>query len=281
MKTKKFVNVFLHVLEEDFEVAYGILINFDFIGMEEDFDLLILSFEENKWTEETKTLLISQLNQTLPNAKFIKEEIIEEKNWIQDWEKSVQPIKISEKIYITPEWKQDEINSELKILINPKMSFGTGQHTTTKLMAQLVEKIVKPEQTWIDAGTGTGVLAILAAKLGAKKVYAFDNDEWAYENTLENIKLNNVSEKIEMTLSGIDEYVFPKSDVIAANMFLNLIISSFPKFYASLNHKGLLLVSGILIYDREELLSSAQKNNFELKEDFQEEEWCCFLFEKI
>ncbi len=277
---RKFVNVSLAILEEDFELAYSVLIDYDFIGMEEALDKIILSFEEKNWNEEVKNDLITRLNEVLPNnVKIIKEEVLEEKNWIEEWEKNTEPIKISENICITPEWKKDQIDANIKVIINPKMSFGTGQHATTKLMAQFIEKIIHPDQVWIDAGTGTGVLAILAAKMEAKKIYAFDNDEWSFENALENAELNKVADKIDIKLSTIEEYDFPKANVIVANMFLNLITASLNKFYKSLcETKGKLLVSGILIYDRDKLLSKAKEAGFILKDEVQEDEWCAFLF---
>lgn len=279
---KKFVNVTLGILEEDFELAYSVLVDFDVLGMEEKFDTIIVSFDENKWNDDVKKELEDSLKKILPYAKIKNEETILDKNWVEEWEKNVKPIKISDNIYITPEWRQNEIDAKIKIIINPKMSFGTGQHATTKLMAKLTEDVCKPGQVWIDAGTGTGVLAILAAKLGAKKIYAFDNDEWSYENALENAKLNGEDDKIDIALSTIDEYVFPKADVIVANMFFNLIISSLDKFYNSLfDSKGKLLISGILIYDEKELIQKAEESGFKLEQVLHEDEWCGFLFKAI
>jgi ribosomal protein L11 methyltransferase len=285
MKQKNYINVSISVAEEDFEIAYGILTDFDFLGMEEKFDEIILSFEEKNWNTEVENRLKSELQDLLPNAKINKIEILSEKNWNEEWEKNVEAIQINENIGIAPEWKLHELNSKLKIIINPKMSFGTGQHSTTKLMTKMIEKTLKPNQIWIDAGTGTGILAILAAKLGAKKVFAFDNDEWSFENALENVKLNKVEEIVEIQQAKIEDYDFPESDCICANMFLNLIISSFPKFYNSLKNNDLsennfLLVSGILVYDREELLENATKNGFILVEESQDLEWCVFKFKK-
>lgn len=283
MKNKNYINVTISVLEEDFEIAYAILVDFEFLGMEEKFDEIILSFDEKNWNENVKKDLIQKFSEFLPNAKIEKIEILSEKNWNEEWEKNVQPVIISNSLVITPEWKADDFNCNYKILINPKMSFGTGQHSTTKLMAKMIEEFfvndkINNKKIFVDAGTGTGILAIISAKFGADKVYAFDNDEWAYENAIENVKLNAVSEQVEVTNSGIDEYIFPKSDCIFANMFLGLIIRSFPKFYNSLNEKGILFISGILLFDRDELLKSATKNGFELLEEQQELEWCCFKF---
>ena len=192
MQFKNYVNVTISVLEEDFEIAYAILIDFEFLGMEEKFDEIILSFEEKNWNVDVKNTLEEKFLELLPNAKIKQIEILSEKNWNEEWEKNVEPVIISENIVITPEWKSKEFDSKHKIIINPKMSFGTGQHSTTKLMAMMLEKFTlensdKQKDIWIDAGTGTGVLAIIAAKLGVKKVYAFDNDDWAFENAIENV----------------------------------------------------------------------------------------------
>ena len=276
---KKYINVTLNILEEDFEFAYGVLIDFDFIGIEERLDNIIVSFDKDKWNSSIKNDLIIKLKSILPYVEISKEELIEDRNWIEEWEKNIKPIRISDSIYITPEWRKDEIDVKVKIIINPKMSFGTGQHATTRLMAKFIEDICKPGQIWIDAGTGTGILSILAAKLGAKKIYAFDNDEWSYENAKENAILNSVIDKIEIKLSNIYEYEFPKSDVIVANMFFNLIVASLQKFYDSLfESKGILLVSGILVYDRDEVIKRSENIGFKLVTELREDEWCGFLF---
>jgi len=287
MQYKNYINVTVAVQEEDFEIAYAVLTDFDFIGMEEKIDEIILSFEEKKWNDNVKNNLEKSFNELLPNAKIQKIEILSEKNWNEEWEKNVEPVVISENIVITPEWKCKIFDCKYKIIINPKMSFGTGQHATTKLMAIMLEKFMlekseKRKDIWIDAGTGTGVLAIIAAKLGAKKVYAFDNDDWAFENTKENVELNEVEKIVEVYQSEIANFDFPKADCILANMFLGLLISSFHIFHQSLIHsKGVLFVSGVLVYDREELLSSAKQNGFILLEEIQEMEWCCFKFEAV
>jgi ribosomal protein L11 methyltransferase len=161
------------------------------------------------------------------------------------------------------------------------MSFGTGQHETTRLVSRLMEKYVQPNQFWIDAGTGTGVLAILAVKLGAKSCYAFDNDIWSVENTLENIALNNVEDKIEVEQVEIDNIELPRADGIVANLFANLIIKNAPKFAKALPSSAPLLVSGILVYDKDEVISAAENAGFRFAEIIQEAEWVAIAFEKV
>jgi ribosomal protein L11 methyltransferase len=282
MKQKNYISLTININEEDLEIGYAILNDFPFIGMEEMLDRVVLYFEEKDWNDEIKTELNSLLEINFPYSKISDIKIIPDKNWNEEWEKNVQPVYISHNIIITPEWKMADFDCKYKIIINPKMSFGTGQHSTTRLMATMIEEFFIEngiKDIWIDAGTGTGVLSIITAKLGAKKIYAFDNDEWAYENAVENVKLNSVQDKVEVLHTGIDEYNFPKSDCICANMFLGLIVCSFSKFYTSLKeNNGILFVSGILLFDRDNLLKSANENGFILLKEKQELEWCCFKF---
>jgi ribosomal protein L11 methyltransferase len=141
-------------------------------------------------------------------------------------------------------------------------------------MARLMDKIVRPGSYWIDAGTGTGVLAILADKLGARGCFAFDNNMWSVDNAEENIANNHSADKIELVQLDIDECDLPRADGVAANINTNIVIKSLPKFYQALEKsKGDLIVSGVLSYDREELVASAAKNRFRLIECLGEDEW--------
>ena len=284
MKQKKYVAVSIRILDEELEIGYAVLTNFSFIGIEELPDEVVVHFEEKDWTDEVRDKLNQSLATNLTNASITNIEIILEKNWNEEWEKNIEAVQISDALVITPECKKNNFNCKHKILINPKMSFGTGQHSTTKLMAQMIEEFIKEngnqlKNLWVDAGTGTGVLAIIAAKLGVKKIFAFDIDEWAIENTIENVNLNLVESQIEVLLSSIDKYNFPDADCICANMYFDLVTRSFVKFYDSLKtNNGILFISGILVFDRSDLLKSAEENGFELVSEKQELEWCCFKF---
>jgi len=181
-----------------------------------------------------------------------------------------------------PEWKKSESSTEIPIIINPKMSFGTGQHETTRLIARLLEKYCEPNQKWIDVGTGTGVLAILAIKLGSQSVFAFDNNEWAIENARENIILNKVEDSILLQEADIEEIELPSANGITANLFANLVIYGLEKFRKSLlENKGILLISGILRYQEEEIINEAKKKGFEPLEVIYEEEWLAAAFRAI
>ncbi len=276
---KEFKNITVSIPEEYFEMAIACLMDFSVLGIREDFDTLIITFDNAIVNDVLVHNLLDALQQIYPNIKILSQELISPKNWNEEWEKNVPLIKISDRIEILPEWKKSECTAELPIIINPKMSFGTGQHETTRLISRLLEKYCKTDHKWIDVGTGTGVLAILAIKLGAKSVFAFDNNEWAIENARENIILNKVEQFIEIHESDIEEIELPKSDGITANLYANLVIYGFEKFYNSLvENNGILLVSGILRYQEEEILYEAKGNGFELLEIIYEEEWLSAAF---
>lgn len=279
---KEFNNITISIPEEYFELAIATLMDFSILGIREDFDSLIITFDNSIVNNELIDNLLEALQHIYPETKIISQELISPKNWNEEWEKNVPLIKISDRIDILPEWKKNESTAEIPIIINPKMSFGTGQHETTRLISRLMEKYCKQNQRWIDVGTGTGVLAILAVKLGANSVFAFDNNEWAIENARENVILNKVEEFIEIVEADIEEFELPKADGISANLYANLVIYGFEKFHNSLIEKnGILLISGILRYQEEEILYEATGNGFELLEIIYEEEWLSAAFKAI
>lgn len=278
---KEFINIHIKLQEEDFDLLYGVFFGLPFSGIEEKLDEVVATFTLEFWSEN-KVQLIELIEKSGINAKIIKEETIEDRNWNEEWEKKVPAIKVNERIGIAPEWKVPELNTDIKIAINPKMSFGTGEHSSTRLMCILSEKIVKQDSFWIDVGTGTGVLAILAVKLGAKSVLAFDNNYWAIENAVENIKLNKVESKVKIQESDIESFEFPDCDGIMANLFLNLLLPSFKKLYTGLKaKKGDLLVSGILIYNKDEIIKAATNAGFELVNSITEDEWLAVHFRAL
>ena len=132
---------------------------------------------------------------------------------------------------------------------------------------------------WIDAGTGTGILAILAVKLGAEKVFAFDNNEWSFHNAKENFEVNKVSSKIDLELYDLDENIIPKADGITANILAHVIIENINKFYDSLkDSKGTFIASGILSEQEEDVLEAAVNIGFKHIKTEYEDEWCGILF---
>lgn len=276
---KEYVNLHISINEELFDLAVGVISAVPIVGIEEKLDELVVCFNSEEYSDETKDVILANLKTITDDVKILKEERIEDKNWNEEYEKKTKTIIVNERIGIAPEWKKDELNTAIKIIINPKMSFGTGEHATTRLVAQLMENKVKQDSFWIDAGCGSGVLAILAIKLGAKKAFAFDNDIWSVENSKENFILNDVEYKITIELADIYKVILPEADGITANLFAHLLIDSFPKFYESLvTRNGDLILSGVLMYDADEVKASAEKAGFNHIETIAEDEWVSMHF---
>ena len=274
MKKKSFVNIRVKIYEENCDFAYGILNDFPFLGAEEKLDEIMVCFDASLFNDAMRDDFISRLKEIAPETELIETLLVEDENWNEAWESSIEPIIISDNISIAPEWKKGTTNRKYEVIINPKMSFGTGHHATTRLVSKMLESAVKPDTFWIDAGCGTAALAILAKMLGAKSVYAFDYDEWSVENSIENVELNKCSGSITVEQADIKTIDLPKCDAIAANLFRHLLIEAFPKFYASLkDSKGDLLISGILSLDAEEVLNQAKKAGFEIFKIETEDEW--------
>ncbi len=274
MKNQEYVNVSFNILEEDHDLAMFYISEHPFIGVEERMDEFIVTFKSEDWHEGMEFEILAELKSISDNVSLIDVEIIEEQNWNEEYEKSVETVIVNENIGIAPEWKEDELTTQIKILINPKMSFGTGSHESTRLISRLAEKVVQPGSFWIDAGTGTGVLAILGIMLGADNVFAFDNNEWSVDNAKENFMLNKVKDKIKIELMDIDDMELPKADGIFANLFRHLLMQSFAGFYQSLkDRQGDLLIAGILIFDFDEIKQKATDEGFVFIESISENEW--------
>ena len=279
----KYINVHISILDELFELAYAVLYEYPITGIEELTDELVVSFKISDWNSKLGKNIEGSLHKINQYIKITKIEELIEKNWNEDAERDIDPIIVNEKIGITPGWRADEIDSKLKIIINPQMSFGTGHHETTKMVCNLMDGMVEENSFWIDAGTGTGILAILAAKLGAKQVLAFDNDDWSVTNTLDNIKLNDISEDIiTVQKAGIDDIEIPKVNGIVANMFLNLLVPNMNKFYDSLHESyGDLIVSGVLLNDVEDLVDAAEKAGFKYMKARIRNKWSAIHFKAL
>jgi len=277
--SKNYINIHVKIFEEFYEILGSFLYDFPIAGIEEKLDEVVICIPAEKYDENLHKKLEEILKVLSKDAEIIKVEKLEEKNWNEEWEKSVTPIIIDDETVITPSWHADSLAHKYKILIDPKMSFGTGHHATTRLVCKLMKNMVKPGSFWIDAGTGTAVLAILAVKLGARHVFAFDNNIWSVENSIENIEMNNCSDLIEIRQADIFSLDLPEADAIAANMYTHILKRAFPLFLKSLKKsKGDLLVSGVLKYDEEELYKAAKEAGFEHIETVREDEWIAVHF---
>jgi ribosomal protein L11 methyltransferase len=258
------------------EVISGVLWDLDITGINEDVNCIKVFAKEDS---TASVELISAHLQKLADEKMIfnfsvEENLVEDRNWNEEWEKSVNIIEVSDKLVIKPTFKNYQSKpGQVIITIDPKMSFGTGEHQTTKLVLQFLETNVEKGIRLLDVGSGTGVLAIAAIKLGAESAIAVDIDEWCYDNGKENCKLNFVDNNIDVRLGEIKDIPENNFDLITANIQKNILLNIAEEFKTRLKPVGLLILSGLLYTDEEDIIKKYSALNFELLEKKSLDEW--------
>lgn len=203
---------------------------------------------------------------------------IENINWNKKWESEFEPVYVDKFVAIRAHFHQPIKDVEHEIIITPKMSFGTGHHATTYLVMKQMKAIDFTHKTVFDFGTGTGILAILAEKLGASSVMAIDNDEWSITNTKENIEQNNCS---KITVELMDSIPAGKQyDIILANINLNVITANLAGIAAIAKPGTPVIFSGILTSDEKTLLLSLQKGGFTHLATSTKKDWIAIFTKK-
>ena len=198
---------------------------------------------------------------------------IETKNWNEEWEKHYfEPIVIGNECVIHSSFHKNIPAAKYDIVIDPKMSFGTGHHETTSLMIGELLKIELEGKTVLDMGCGTSVLAILASQRGAKKIVAIDIDTWCVENSIENIALNNV-DNVEVMLGGADLLKGMHFDIILANINRNILLADMAKYAACLSSGGELYMSGFYEEDIHLIEAEAFNHNLQLNDFTEKNNW--------
>ena len=205
---------------------------------------------------------------------------IEKRNWNEEWEKNYEPVIVDDSVIIRASFHQPAKNYPYDIIITPKMSFGTGHHQTTHLMVKTQLEIDHKNKIVMDAGCGTAVLAIMASKLGAKKVEAFDIDEWSVVNGQENAEINHCN-NIRIRQGKISDLTFEDDfDIILANINKNILLQEMHQYAAYLKPGGLLLLSGFYEKDIPDLLQSATPYNLQQVISHEHESWVSLLLKK-
>jgi len=204
---------------------------------------------------------------------------VKEEDWASSWKKYYHPVKISETFTIVPTWEDYErVNSdELIIELDPGMAFGTGTHPTTVMCIQALEKTVQKDQHIIDVGTGSGVLSIAAALLGAKNVLALDLDEVAVESAKQNIEINHVSEQIEVRKGNLLEGIEDKADIVVANILADIIIRFTDDAASIVKQGGYFITSGIIQPKKLEVKEAIIAAGFDIEETLVMEDWVAFI----
>jgi ribosomal protein L11 methyltransferase len=271
------------------EVQGYFLMNHDIQGFEEGPDgELIVHLLKQEWNNE-KAASLEAFLRGLPNAgaRLLEIKTQKDTDWNAQWEAGIEPLRISDELVIAPSWRLEEAKQlALKhlIVIDPKMSFGTGHHETTRLCLAMLEKIDCRGKNVLDLGSGTGILAMYAMMRGARHAVAVDTDEWAYNNAKENCERNGfTSEKIEIRMGDLASAVRPDEmfDLLIANIHRNVLLAIARDIAQHQRGGGKLILSGILEYDADDIILEYRENGYSLEDTIQETEWVSFLFERI
>lgn len=260
----------------------------DVSGDEQDIliaQLSELGFEGFEQNDSSVLAYITELNyneyevQQVIAEKPITTELVPQQNWNALWESNFEPVLVDDFCLIRADFHDIRAAVAHEIVITPKMSFGTGHHATTQQMIKAMRLVDMSGKRVFDFGTGTGVLAILAEKLGAIDILAIDNDEWSVENTEENIARNNCS-KIKVALSQTETLPQYVADVILANINRHVLLAYMPQLYATTASNGVLLLSGILVEDESIIRASAEAEGFKYSATTEQNKWLCMSFFK-
>ncbi|MBA2873534.1 50S ribosomal protein L11 methyltransferase [Thermaerobacillus caldiproteolyticus] len=208
---------------------------------------------------------------------------VNEEEWATAWKKYYNPVKISEKFTIVPTWETYEpvSSDELIIELDPGMAFGTGTHPTTVMCIQALEKCVKPGDNVIDVGTGSGILSIAAAMLGAKSVQALDLDPIAVDSARLNVKLNKVQHIVTVSQNNLLDRVETRANVIVANILAEIILRFVDDAYRLLEQGGCFITSGIIQAKKQEVKDGLVKAGFVIEETLVMEDWVAFIARKV
>lgn len=258
---------FRNLKSEQQEIIIALLNELGYEGFEEHEDHIKAYIVANDFDEEELNQLASTQNVSFSISKM------DNRNWNQEWESGFKPVIIDDFVAVRADFHTPIPQVKHEIIITPKMSFGTGHHATTSMMIRTMGEIDFIGKNVLDFGTGTGILAILAGKLGAKRVVAIDNDDWSIANAAENL-LNNHCHGIEL-LKGSTAEREEKSDIILANIIRAVIMENFHFFHKQLNYNGILLLSGLLEEDEQIIQKEAAKYGFVLHKKRIERQWLC------
>lgn len=276
-----YLRLTISIADEYQEILIAELFDMDFDGFEEkEENILIATIPTNHFDHSKRESIEKILYTISKGSRILTEEIIHPQNWNEAWERSIVPQTIG-KFYVRPSWgKKMDTDDHIELIIDPKMAFGTGYHATTRLLLEWLPEVISLNDTVLDAGTGTGILALGALKLGAASAFGFDIDEWSEDNARENMILNQI-ENLEVKLGSVDTIPMgAQYDVIVANINRNALLELIPILTNHLKEDGKMLLSGLLVEDESKIKSITKKEQLLHVGTRREQEWIAMLLNK-
>lgn len=217
----------------------------------------------------------------LAGSCTILSEIVEDGEWATAWKAYYKPIRVGKRLLIRPIWEEMNLQpQDLEIALDPGLAFGTGSHPTTQLCLRFLEDYLKPGDSFLDVGCGSGILTIAAAKLGAGVLSAVDIDELAVHSTIENLKLNGLAEKVRVIHGDLVEQIQEPVRVVTANIVADAILRLLPNIEPLLVSQGLFIASGIITTREEDLVKATEEAGLSILEVRREGDWVAILAQK-
>ena len=265
----------------DLKTCYGDLIDEAILNADKTVASVLVYLSADGGVTDTLSFLKSRFAELAIDASITVSGVNEE-DWANSWKEYYKPIKIGEKIVIVPAWeKYEQSEGEIIVRMDPGMAFGTGTHETTRLVIRLLERYIKNGMRVADVGTGSGILAICASKLGASECKAYDIDPVAVKVANENIKdsgLTNVSCEVSDLLKQVDKSA--PYDVICANIVADIIIRMMPDVGELMDSSSVILASGIIVERSEDVITEFENHGFKIVERIDENGWCALAVMK-
>jgi len=278
MSVVDYLNVKFSCKPDFTEILIAELSMLDYDSMMETDSGLEAYIKPEKFNENDIKDLINQYQEVSPISYEIEE--VKERNWNEEWEKNYEPIKVDDKVLVRSTFHEVDVSVPYEVIINPRMSFGTGHHATTYLMIKNQLEIDHKGKRVLDAGCGTAILAVMAEKLGAADVIAYDNSSWSTENAPENVELNNCKhiQVLEGTIDTLNlEGTF---DIILANINRNVLLDEMPQYIEHLSDRGLIVFSGFYEINEEDLRNAAKSSGLQLETKHTRDGWSSLVFLK-
>ena len=222
---------------------------------------------------------ISKLNLSTEPKIYIRE--VKEEDWATAWQAFYKPLNIGKRFFVKPSWEEAAAEPErITLELDPGMAFGCGNHPTTTMCLELMEDLIVGGEEVCDVGTGSGILAIAAAKLGASSVTAIDLDETAVKVAKENVRINDAADKVRVIHGNLLDHYRDCPDLMIANIIADVIIKLSPDAYQLLKPGGTFITSGIIKDRAEEVLTAVKSSGFKLIERKTEGEWVAYRLQK-
>ncbi|HYF30954.1 MAG TPA: 50S ribosomal protein L11 methyltransferase [Chitinophagaceae bacterium] len=270
---KQYVQVSIPVTQEETSnILVAQLGDMQYEAFEETEGLLKAFIPQDAFDETSLQMLMSEYGLSY------RAEVLPVTNWNTEWEKNFQPVTIDDFCAVRAGFHQPVTSVQHEIVITPKMSFGTGHHATTAMMIQLMRTVDFRGKYVFDFGTGTGILAILADKLGAKEVLAIDNDDWSMSNAAENMAANHCS-SIRLQNAG-NIPLHQSFDIIMANINKHVIVETFHTMHKQLSTGGVMLLSGLLQTDADDINAMAISCGLMFRQQYSNLGWIALRYDK-